>query len=223
MQPTRLQLGTSRLELLPAPALACFLDKSWIHYGDAPQKAWWLRRLVRRVRQLRRGIRELDELYAKTNFAPFYYRKGDRLSFADASLHFVFSEHFFEHLFFDEAIALLGECHRILAVNGVVRISVPDADLRPSPEPIGYPNRRMAFTDPTKHKTRWSYYMLSDALRLTGFEVSPIRYWTREGKQISNPPTVYKGCPETLVGVLSYLSRPDSLIVDGIKQYLKPR
>src|SRR5256885_13242761 len=105
MHPTRLQLGTSRLELLPEAARARFLDKSWIHYGDAPHKASWLRQTVRKLRQARRGISDPETLYSKTNFAPFHYRKGDRLSFNDASLHFIFSEHFFEHLFFDEAIA----------------------------------------------------------------------------------------------------------------------
>jgi SAM-dependent methyltransferase len=218
MHPTRLQLGSSRLELLPEAALACFLDKTWIHYGDAPGEVSGLRRAVRRWREARRGIHDVAALYAKTNFAPFHYRKGDKLSFEDASLHFVFSEHFFEHLFFDDALALLRECHRVLASNGVVRISVPDADLRPDPEPVGYPDKRMPFSDPTKHKTRWSFYMLSDALRLTGFEPVALRYWSRDGKQITNTPRVYEGCPEPLVGNLGYLVRPDSLIVDGIKR-----
>ena len=220
MQPNRLQLGTSRLEFLPAHALRIFLDKSWMHFGDAPYEASALRQLVRRVRQFRRGICDPQELYAKTNFKVFYYRKGELLPFDDESMHFIFSEHFFEHLFFDDALALFRECHRILARRGVLRVSVPDADLRTydAPEPIGYPSRSMPFTDPTKHKTRWSVYMLTEALALCGFSTHALRYCDRDGKYVQNKPEQYKDCPETtMVCDLSYLFRPDSLIVDGVK------
>ena len=101
-----------------------------------------------------------------------------------------------------------------------MRISVPDADLRTyePPEPVGYPSKRMRFTHPNKHKTRWSVYMLSEALKVTGFTVVPVRYCDRDGQYIKTEPHGYEGCPETqLICDLSYLQRPDSLIVDSIK------
>jgi len=219
-QITRLQLGTSRLEFLPDTALRCFLDKSWIHLGDAPDQQSVLRKFVRRVRLAQRGIRHPESLYERTTFKAFYYRQGDSLPFADDSLHFIFSEHFFEHLFFDEAMSLMRECYRVLVRWGVMRVSVPDADLRiyEKPEPAGFPSRRISFSHPKKHKTRWSVYMLSEALRLSGFEPVPIRFCNRDGQYIKNEPKLYDCCPEVeLVTHLSYLRRPDSLIVDGVK------
>ena len=218
-RPTRLQLGTSRLELLPEVALQRFLNKTWIHFGDAPDKPSVLRRCVRETRLRIRGIRA-QELYAKTSFQPFYYQQGMRLPFDDGSMHFIFSEHFFEHLFFDEALDLMKECHRILAQRGVMRLSVPDADLRTydKPEPAGYPDRRLPFDHPNKHKTRWSIYLLSEALRICGFDCVPLRYCDRYGRYHRNEPRLYDGCPEReLIEDLSYLRRPDSLIVDAVK------
>lgn len=218
--PTRLQLGTSRLENLPPASLRRFLDKTWVHFGDAPDSPSLLRRLVRRARRARNGIGDPAALYEKTTFKTFYFRKGDRLPFEDGSLHFVFSEHFFEHLFYDEAISLLRECHRVLAPRGLIRISVPDADLRSyeGPEPAGFPDPKMPFDHPLKHKTRWSVYMLSETLDLLGFEPHPLRYCDRSGKYVREEPRQYDGCPEReLASDIEYLRRPDSLIVDGLK------
>ncbi|MEO6811820.1 MAG: methyltransferase domain-containing protein [Isosphaeraceae bacterium] len=49
----------------------------------------------------------------------------NRLPFPDRSCRFVYSSHTIEHLFPYEAIALLREIRRVLAVGGVVRIAVP--------------------------------------------------------------------------------------------------
>lgn len=140
--------------------------------------------------------------------------------FADGSLHFVFSEHFFEHLFFNEALGLMRECHRVLAPNGVMRVSVPDADLRTyeKPELAGFPNQNLPYNHPNKHKTRWSVYMLTEALKICGFNAVPLRYCNRDGRYIQNNPKLYEDCPEQqLITDLSYLRRPKSLIVDGVK------
>lgn len=219
MQPTRLQLGTSRLEFLPEVALRAFLDKSWMHLGDAPYEASWLRALIRKIRQRRRGITDPQALYAQTNFAPFYYRKGDRLAIDDDAMGFIFSEHFFEHLFFDEAVALMRECHRMLKVGGVLRIVVPDSELRTyePPEVPGFPDQKMSFNHPHKHKTRWTVYALTEVLTMVGFEPHAVRFCDRDGKYTRGEPKQYDGCTEPLVADLSYLQRPDSLIVDGLK------
>ena len=44
----------------------------------------------------------------------------------DASIDLVFSEHTIEHLEYDEAAFMLGECHRILRSGGRIRIATPD-------------------------------------------------------------------------------------------------
>lgn len=168
---------------------------------------------------------DVGSLYRKTNFQPFFYTKGDALPFPDESIDFVYSEHFFEHLFFDEAVALLAECGRVLKKGGVVRTVVPDADLRTyePPEPVGYPDRSMPFTNPSKHKTRWSVYLLVEAVRAAGLDPVPLRYCDRAGHYERLDPASmngsYGGCPDQeMIRDLSYVCRIDSLIVDGVKR-----
>jgi predicted SAM-dependent methyltransferase len=243
---TRLQLGASRLESLDPSVLPKILDKTWMHFGDSRvlqsnpvpdfRKLFSKDDLVRKItriifRIMRIGQTaatadvDISELYSKTNFQDFYYRKGDRLPFDDNSMSFIFSEHFFEHLFLDEAVSLFMECHRILQPCGVIRTCVPDADLRTyeSPEPLGFPDIRLPFTDPSKHKTRWSVYSLAEALRIAGFDAIPLRYCDNKGEFVKVDPSSivcrYENCPERdLMFDLTYIWRlNNSLIVDGIK------
>ena len=51
-----------------------------------------------------------------------------RLPFADNSCSHIYSEHLIEHLDFDEGMALLRECRRVLRPDGVLRIATPDLD-----------------------------------------------------------------------------------------------
>lgn len=44
----------------------------------------------------------------------------------DGSVYFIFSEHFLEHISKKQAVALLKECYRVLAPEGVLRFSTPD-------------------------------------------------------------------------------------------------
>jgi len=55
-------------------------------------------------------------------------RKG--LPIPDGTVRFIYSSHLLEHLTFpDEALAVLGEMHRVLAADGVLRIVVPDIEI----------------------------------------------------------------------------------------------
>lgn len=48
-------------------------------------------------------VKDIDQIDfsmgEKLKFMPWYYKKGDILSFKDQTFTFVYSEHFFEHLF----------------------------------------------------------------------------------------------------------------------------
>jgi predicted SAM-dependent methyltransferase len=244
---TRLQLGASRLEALDPKILQKFLDKTWVHFGDSkPLQTHTVSHFIKLFRKhsisynfhaifdgLWRIIRnpktsevDISKIYDRTNFCDFYYQKGDHLPFDDNSINFIFSEHFFEHLFFDEALSLLTECYRILKPYGVIRTCVPDADLRTyePPEPLGFPDIKLPFTDPIKHKTRWSVYSLTEAIKVAGFDAIPMRYCNKQGEFIKVDPSnivgSYEYCPEgELIFDLSYIRRIDnSLIVDGIKK-----
>ncbi len=207
---TRLQLGASRLEKLTQKQLDVFLNKSWLHLGEEQL-----------VNPNNRPLIDVD--YSKTNFAPFYFRKGDKLNFEDNRYNFIFSEHFFEHLYLDEAIDLFSECNRILRLNGVMRIVVPDADLRPIPEKVGFPSDKYGWDHPRKHKTRWSLYSLSPALNIAGFEVLPIKNYFSDGslKDLTeNLPLDRhnKLLDKEILSHIDYIKRRNSLIVDAIKK-----
>jgi predicted SAM-dependent methyltransferase len=48
------------------------------------------------------------------------------LPLPDASVDYVYSEHFIEHLSLDHGLALARECRRVLTDEGVLRLSTPD-------------------------------------------------------------------------------------------------
>jgi len=247
---TRLQLGTSRLENLQPEVLQKFLDKSWMHLGDPEpiSKRYTIpylfeiykkhgtyyicarvfqKLLSNKSKAANVGL-NINDIYNSTNFREFYYHKGDKLPFDDNSINFIYSEHFFEHLFIDEAFSLLEECFRILKPFGVIRTCVTDADLRTyePPEPIGFPHIKVPYTDPSKHKTRWSIYSLEQIIKLAGFDSVPLRYCNKSGQYIkrdlSYAAKIYEKCDEQeLIYDVSYISRIDSLIVDGIKKASK--
>jgi len=205
----KLHLGSGRLEKLDSIRLEKFLTLDWINLGDIELK-----------NPNNRQLQVVD--YSKTNFIPFNYKSGDYLPFEDKSLSFIFSEHFFEHLFLDESISLFKECYRVLIDKGVMRVVVPDADLRPIPEKLGFPSDSIGYDRPEKHKTRWSAYNLKPALEIAGFEVNPIKYYDLNKKlhdQISNLEIdFYHNCfnMETIKD-FNMIKRHNSLIMDGLK------
>jgi predicted SAM-dependent methyltransferase len=235
----RLQLGAGRFENMDPKIVHIFADRSWIHLGDrSSQKSpfqkkikgksliFLIRTALSKITKVWRKLQAGEQLsgaYELTDFRPFTYSAGDTLPFPDESIDFIYSEHFFEHLFLDESVSLLKECMRIMRPGAVIRTCVPDADLRTylKPEPVGFPDPKMSFTDPTKHKTRWSVYSLSAVLELIGFLPVPLVYCAKDGEFIDQNPTVsaYPGNPDAeIVTRMDYISRRNcSLIVDGQK------
>ncbi len=53
-------------------------------------------------------------------------RRG--LPFKDHSVDAIFAEHLFEHLTYEQGVALMRGCSRVLVPGGVLRIGVPDLD-----------------------------------------------------------------------------------------------
>ncbi len=48
--------------------------------------------------------------------------------FQDATFDFIYSEHIFEHLTFEQSVEMLKECKRVLKPYGVMRIAIPHQD-----------------------------------------------------------------------------------------------
>lgn len=236
-QPLRLQLGTSRFERLPPAVVATFADPSWVNLGEPPpdpdrDRARESTGLGARMRRAGRGVERADpSLYRGANFVAYYFHPGVCLPFTDATFTFVFSEHFFEHLFMDEAFELFRECFRVLPPGGVLRTAVPDADLRTyeAPEPVGLgrdgrlKDAALPWRNPNKHKSRWSVHNLPLLLNLAGFTALPLTYCDRDGRLHRKEPTAladsYAGCvDQEMIRRMDYLSRPMSLVVDAIKR-----
>ena len=53
----------------------------------------------------------------------------DPLPFSDNSVRLLYSEHVLEHFREEDALSLLGECHRVMAPNSTLRLGVPDAEV----------------------------------------------------------------------------------------------
>jgi predicted SAM-dependent methyltransferase len=232
--PTRLQIGTSRIENLPPSIVATFADGSWVNVGEPPPAPG--DRAARRPTGLRGLVGGTPKHppydpahYRGLNFLAWYFRPGLRLPFRDRSFDFAFSEHFFEHLFLDEAFELLRDCRRVLRPGAVLRTSVPDADFRSyePPEPVGFgaaegrKGLALEWTHPAKHKTRWSIRSLPLMLAQAGFEPVPLTWCDERGTLHQRAPAdlaaTYAGCPDAaMTGRLDYLMRPKSLVVDAI-------
>lgn len=107
-------------------------------------------------------------------------RRG--LPFPAGSAEAVFAEHLFEHLTYEQGVALMGECARVLQPGGVLRIGVPDLDryvasylgqddlidrVRP-----GRPTRAIAFGEPFflyGHRCMYDFETLERACLDAGF------------------------------------------------------
>lgn len=229
----RLNLGASRFERLPVKFIQRMNNSSWTHLGDASndwktnlKNEWtygnWIycARILYRVINPKYSKEELNAFYSATNFREFYFKLGDRLEFEDNTFDFIYSEHVLEHFFLDEALDLLRECYRILKPNGVIRIVVPDADLR------NYEKRerisKLKITHPEAHKTRWSIYSLPVAIKTAGLLPNPIMYCDKNRDFFEQIPSesseIYEHSKDKeFILSLDYIRRLPSLIVDGIK------
>lgn len=56
----------------------------------------------------------------------FYLDAGRPFPFHDKTFEYIFSEHLFEHLDWEQGLNMLLECKRVLKDDGVMRISMPD-------------------------------------------------------------------------------------------------
>lgn len=255
MRRLRLHLGAKNLVEIPRISWRVLSNESWIHLGtEKPCLSLCITEQTsgespkgRIYSYLKKSFRTLNgktatktesfpatgsmnhkelSIWKNSKLIPWYYRKGDILPFDNNMFTFVYSEHFFEHLFLDETAALFREIYRVMTRGAVCRTVVPDADLRvyEPPEPVGYPDINMAWNNPEKHKTRMSFNVLDEILKIAGFESRiGLVYCTGDGKFINRTPEIcrqdYSGCIDTgLIFDMSYIARPKSLIVDAIRK-----
>ena len=107
----------------------------------------------------------------------------------DMVADFIYSSHFFEHLYRKDALNLLGECHRVLKPEGVLRLALPDLEYAVSLYASGRKDEMLqnyffvedADNHYSRHKYMYDYEMLVSLLHQAGFrDIARCSY--REGR-----------------------------------------
>lgn len=82
------------------------------------------------LKQLLLGMHLLPRKQAEIPWSPEVLRLNltGPLPFPDERFRFIFCSHTLEHLYYEEALRLLRECHRVLQRGGVCRFVVPDLE-----------------------------------------------------------------------------------------------
>jgi predicted SAM-dependent methyltransferase len=108
-------------------------------------------------------------------------RYGDaarRLAFDTNSVDHIYCSHMLEHLFRDQALVFLRECHRILKDGGTIRVCIPDWDTfrtSASFEDSAFAKSRRELR--ISHKWLWTESELRDAMSTLGFrEIVPCEF-----------------------------------------------
>jgi predicted SAM-dependent methyltransferase len=111
------------------------------------------------------------------NHAFLYHDLSTSLPLHENSVDFIYSSHFFEHLFKDDAAMLLNLCARALKPGGTIRISIPDLAYAVSLYALG---RKTEMLDDyffvegkgsylARHKYMYDFHLLKVALEQAGF------------------------------------------------------
>jgi len=93
------------------------------------------------------------------------------------SVDFIYSSHFFEHIFKDEAEALLRQCATALKSGGVIRVSIPDLEFAVSLYALGRKEEMLEdyfFVSGkgsylARHKYMYDFDMIKSVLEQCGF------------------------------------------------------
>ena len=156
--------------------------KGWLNIDgslNALIASWprWTHRLVYRYSGSH-NYYELDEyceILEKNSF--LYHDLAISLPLCENSVDFIYSSHFFEHLFKDDASNLLKSCAQALKPGGAIRISIPDLAYAVSLYKLG---RKAEMLDDyffvegkgsylARHKYMYDFEMIKDALEHAGF------------------------------------------------------
>jgi predicted SAM-dependent methyltransferase len=98
------------------------------------------------------------------------------LPFPAESVDYIYSSHFLEHLFREDAFSFLRECFRVIKKTGVLRLCVPDLEYAVSLYQVGRKQKALSFffatasaPYPARHKYLYDYELLKGLLEELGF------------------------------------------------------
>lgn len=99
------------------------------------------------------------------------------IPFKTETVDYIFSSHFFEHLYRKQGMGFLRECHRVLRSGGVLRLSIPDLKYAVLLYQAGQKKEMLEnyfFLEDvgsqfSRHKYMYDWEMISDILAEVGF------------------------------------------------------
>jgi SAM-dependent methyltransferase len=114
-----------------------------------------------------------------------HHELSSGIPFPDECADAIFTSHFLEHLYRDQALNLIAECFRCLKPSGILRISIPDFEYAVSLYDKGEKDamlRNYFFVEEddnhfSRHKYMYDFEMLEKILVAAGFsEIARCRY-----------------------------------------------
>lgn len=99
--------------------------RGWINLDSSPlfKLPRGIHRIAARFRLSRRSVD-----FADADYAWFRWREGENLPFPDNSVCAIYCSHVLEHVPADTLPSLLAECRRVLKLEGIMRVVVPDLE-----------------------------------------------------------------------------------------------
>lgn len=141
--------------------------------------AWprWFHKILYRLSGSRQyyTFDEYSEILSDHQF--LFHDLSSSLPLYPNSVDFIYSSHFFEHIFKDEAEALLKQCAAALRPGGVIRISIPDLEFAVSLYALGRKEEMLEdyfFVSGkgsylARHKYMYDFEMIKSVLERSGF------------------------------------------------------
>jgi SAM-dependent methyltransferase len=100
--------------------------ETWVNLDRSPTM------LLRHVPRAARVLRQVGLIgdHHLVPWEPHIVRQDltKPLPFADGTVDAAYSSHFLEHIYLNDAEAILRECHRVLRPGGVLRLALPDGE-----------------------------------------------------------------------------------------------
>ena len=137
----------------------------------------WMLRLVYRFSGAHNyySLEQYCGVLKKNSF--LYHDLALSLPLRERSVDFFYSSHFFEHLFKDDAAALLKSCALALKPGGIIRISIPDLDYAVSLYGLGRKKEMLEdyfFVEGkgsylARHKYMYDFGLIKEVLENAGF------------------------------------------------------
>lgn len=156
--------------------------KGWLNIDgslNAMFSSWpnWMHKILYRLSGARQYYSLKQYCAILENHQFLYHDLALSLPLYDNSVDFIYSSHFFEHLFKDDAANLLKACAQALKPSGIIRISIPDLAYAVSLYGLGRKTEMLEdyfFVSGkgsylARHKYMYDFDLLKTALEQAGF------------------------------------------------------